>query len=555
MTTRRRRLEETVSLARRLVSAISSQITLAQLLVLIGLCLLLFLMVSKAWVYEDAYITFRTLDNFLNGYGLRWNVDERVQSFTHPLWLLLHVPFVFLFQNIYLVSIALSLLLSIGAVVVTLFSLRSLTTRVLLLVSLMLSESFILFSTSGLENPLSYFLFAAFVFVLWNEKAVPWFSLSLITALAAVNRLDTLLLYAPAYIYLVLKQRQQVKWSHCIAGFMPILFWETFSLWYFGFAFPNTKYAKLDTGIALSDYVRQGLLYARDLVQTDLSSAALIASSLASVFILAGVWLWRPQPRRGSEGRALFLGLGILAYCVYVIYIGGGFMSMRFWSLPAFASAVLLASFSRLIPNRTPALGWAVFLLIALASAVEATEPAWLQRSEETGIAQQYRLYPRSRLARNLESDAVATHPWSRAGTRHKVLAMTPGKTRMAILPTVGMYGFYAGPDVLILDQMALTDPLLARLPTRDSKVWRIGHFARKLPAGFADARISGDFSGMDPMLASYYKKLRFVTRGPLLSFDRLEMIIAFNLGRYEELRLAYLQRVKEPSRRPLHRP
>jgi len=37
-----------------------------------------------AWVCGDAYITFRTIDNLVHGYGLRWNVDERVQAFTHP---------------------------------------------------------------------------------------------------------------------------------------------------------------------------------------------------------------------------------------------------------------------------------------------------------------------------------------------------------------------------------------------------------------------------------------------------------------------------------------
>jgi hypothetical protein len=44
------------------------------------LLMLLYVLVVNAWVVDDAYITFRTIDNFLNGYGLRWNVAERVQS-------------------------------------------------------------------------------------------------------------------------------------------------------------------------------------------------------------------------------------------------------------------------------------------------------------------------------------------------------------------------------------------------------------------------------------------------------------------------------------------
>ena len=44
---------------------------------------------AGAWVSEDAHITFRAVVNFTNGDGPRWNLDERVQVFTHPLWMLL----------------------------------------------------------------------------------------------------------------------------------------------------------------------------------------------------------------------------------------------------------------------------------------------------------------------------------------------------------------------------------------------------------------------------------------------------------------------------------
>jgi arabinofuranosyltransferase len=34
------------------------------------------ILLRSAYVNEDAYITMRTVDNFINGYGLRWNVVE-----------------------------------------------------------------------------------------------------------------------------------------------------------------------------------------------------------------------------------------------------------------------------------------------------------------------------------------------------------------------------------------------------------------------------------------------------------------------------------------------
>lgn len=57
------------------------------LLILLGIFALV--LYRSAWLCDDAYITFRTVDNFINGYGLRYNTGERVQAYTHPLWLLL----------------------------------------------------------------------------------------------------------------------------------------------------------------------------------------------------------------------------------------------------------------------------------------------------------------------------------------------------------------------------------------------------------------------------------------------------------------------------------
>ena len=43
-------------------------------------------LLTNAWLCDDAYITYRSIDNFVSGYGPVWNSGERVQSYTHPLW-------------------------------------------------------------------------------------------------------------------------------------------------------------------------------------------------------------------------------------------------------------------------------------------------------------------------------------------------------------------------------------------------------------------------------------------------------------------------------------
>jgi arabinofuranosyltransferase len=57
------------------------------LLLILGMALTeLFL---SAWLSDDALITVRSVLNLISGYGPSFNLDERVQSFTHPLWFLL----------------------------------------------------------------------------------------------------------------------------------------------------------------------------------------------------------------------------------------------------------------------------------------------------------------------------------------------------------------------------------------------------------------------------------------------------------------------------------
>ena len=67
--------------------------SLAWGVLLATLAALLWLVYTRAWIGEDAFITFRTVDQFVHGNGLRWNVDERVQAYTHPLWMLAWIPF------------------------------------------------------------------------------------------------------------------------------------------------------------------------------------------------------------------------------------------------------------------------------------------------------------------------------------------------------------------------------------------------------------------------------------------------------------------------------
>ena len=97
------------------------------------------LLLWTAWINDDAYISFRVIDNFVNGHGLRWNTFERVQAYSHPLWLLLLIITNCIVPELFYATIVLSFLISITVILAVLNrardSLQALSIAVLLLSS------------------------------------------------------------------------------------------------------------------------------------------------------------------------------------------------------------------------------------------------------------------------------------------------------------------------------------------------------------------------------------------------------------------------------------
>ena len=123
--------------------------------------------VWRAWVSDDAFITLRTVDNALNGYGLRWNAVERVQAYTHPLWMLATLGLTVVVGSAYKAVVWLSVACSVVAAGLVVSRLaRGAFQACLAAVLAGSSTAFLDFATSGLENPLTHLLLAAFV-VVW----------------------------------------------------------------------------------------------------------------------------------------------------------------------------------------------------------------------------------------------------------------------------------------------------------------------------------------------------------------------------------------------------
>lgn len=483
--------------------------------------LLVTLVFRTAWLCDDAYITARTIDNWLHGYGLRWNVVERVQTFTHPLWLLVEAAAWRVSGGPYWSLMALSIVCAAsGAVLLTLVGGVSLAGAAALL-ALSASQAFVDFASSGLETPLTYLLLAAFLLEYWRGRSSPAWILGTTTmaSLLAVNRLDTLVLVAPALVHVMVVAARSKRTVQFLLGLAPLLLWEAFSVAYYGFPVPNTAFAKLATGVPQAELTTQGVAYLLNSWRVDPPTLIVIGGA-----VLAALW--------GRRLEALTVAGGLLLHLVYVVRVGGDFMSGRF-----LAPAVLMAAGVILYEARTQRreVHFAALLVVVAAIGLpKAVERAWWSRPfppvdsliDAHGIADERMVYARdTSLLRAMRRGAAPELAWVAAGRQ----AAAAGVTAMS-RDSVGMFGYGAGPSVQLVDTLALCDPLLARLPA--DRPWRIGHFHRPIPSGYIQMLRGRQARLDDPALDAYYAALRRVTRDPLWSRARWKAILVLNTSR-----------------------
>jgi arabinofuranosyltransferase len=497
------------------------------------------LVIRDAWLCDDAFITLRVIDNFHNGFGLRWNVVERVQVFTHPLWCLTLIAITGVFGKLAMTTLWFSICVSIVA-----FALivprpgRNNSDLVLLALMIPASKAVVQYSTSGLEGPLAFLLLALFVLACgglepdWNrrDRWVP-----LLAAAIVLTRQDLLLVVAPLCVAWLVRKGIRRAVMPLLAGAVAFAAWELFSLVYYGSLVPNTALAKLNTGLPFSVKVVQGFRYLSDFVVRDPSGFLVLALCL---FLLTSV-------RRDLKAQAV--AAGITLYALYIVWIGGDFMSGRFFTAPIFFAAAeslrTVEQESRLPTKAIAGIGIiSIFLVVVHLFGFNGFSSEVINRN---GIADERRFYaPALSLEKLIGGSAIERIRWVREATEWR----DKGPSGL-ITDTVGLSGYYGGPDVHILDVVALSDPLLSRLPAKSDS--RVGHFERRLPAGYKESLLTRELQIEDPDLEEYCRVLWSVTRGPLWSVSRIGKSTRLVVGAYDSLLDAYLDRSGAWHREP----
>ncbi len=458
------------------------------LLILAPVALLAVLAYGRRWVTEDAFLDVRVVQHLLAGYGPVFNVGERVEAYTSPLWIALLALWGLTGQPIEIGAVTLGLLCSAGGVLAAEAGALALAERLWHLdggprmrwLALPLGAAVIAalppmwdFATSGLETGLVFGWLGLAYWLLVHAmtscpaggQARPATSRQVVAAAVAglgpLVRPD-LALFSASFLAALLLQHLFVAGRRemftaglrlALAGGVLPLVYQVFRMGYFAALVPNPALAK-EAGLANWP---QGWTYAADLVQPYLLYVPLV--------LLLSWWLVLVGRAGGRRDQASLLLLiapvaaGLL-HGLYVIRIGGDFMHGRLLLPGLFGLCLPVAATWLPAPGlgaraglagwlaATPVLAWAVvcalWLRIPYAAKITphgiADERGWYVRQSRHShpvTAADYRQMAfavdgRTLRARLGTSPALSAGP---AGPYYRVLLLDTGDEEYSRLP------------------------------------------------------------------------------------------------------------------------
>ena len=476
--------------------------------------------ILRAWLCDDMMQTMRAVLNFINGYGPVSNVHERVQPFTHPLWFLLLSFTYAITRNFFLTPYFLSITLSLLAFLLFLiYNRENLLSIIIGGVTLICSRAYIDFSNSGLEAPLFHLLIILLVIsgenlkkcdeALSKKKLKIFFAIS---ALLFITRQDLVLLVFPYIVYIAFRTvvKSKISFKETLKiffiGMLPAILWETFSVYYYGFPFPATFYAKEFTGIPLKNYIINGCDYIKSFPLYDPFSAFMIVLSLV-------LYIYKKE--------FFPVSLGMIFYLIYIVYVGGDFMQGRFFT-PILLFGIL--KFRYLKFNSFSITSLLCFVIVMLGGFniyyFNKLDPYFSHKGYRSVADERGHHYHNQNLKNAIceSKEKNSTIPWKFTGLT-EVMTIGGGDSG----------GVWEGPNVYIIDDFSLNQALIARIPFNFTGYFRTGHVIRKLPTGYKESIMENKNLIQNKEIHDYYDHILRVTTGKLNSLDRFKSIFYVN--------------------------
>lgn len=333
-----------------------------------------FVQISKlgVWLIDDAGITFAYTRTLAQGYGLTQQPGmPPVEGFSNPLWMVLFVPFYWLglfepvvtskIVSLLFIAASLWLMLSLGRRVLG----KSLWLFMAPVLWVVLQPAFLIWTTSGLENPL-YMLLIMLLFKLcldameadslsWRDGA--WAGL-ICTALA-LTRPDGLtfaVLWPGVLLWRLIAKRGgwRAGWVFATTYAGTLGGYFLFRRLYFGYWWPNTYYAKQGTdGKNVLDVLQlatPALVKIQNVLRTA-SGEWLLYPSVLLLFFVAIFWALKQEAGPRGKGRGFVLAVAFFAVSGAIfLLLPDDWMSDYRFATPVFFFFALLAARILVIP-------------------------------------------------------------------------------------------------------------------------------------------------------------------------------------------------------------
>lgn len=502
----------------------------------------------QRWVAEDAFITLRVVDNLLAGHGPVFNIGERVEVYTHPLWMLMLAGAGQLGIEPATAAVYLGLALSVAGLAFAQLGAARLARHILevhdgrssfavpvgalVFVALPVVWDFL---TSGLETGLTFAWLGASFWLLVRRATAEMGSQSgrLPLGEAAIFGFGPLVrpdlgLFALAFLAVLIackvigeagrrKALDAVLLLLAFGSFVGV--YQVFRMGYFAALVPNTALAKEAAGANWG----RGWAYFSDLTVT-------YHLWIPLVFALTGwAWLlWRARRDLRLLAAAAAPVVAAMLHALYVIRVGGDFMHGRLL-LPALFG-VLLPVAAVVIPRtelrRQPVrLAWAAVAAVAVWALACGVFLRWSPGEDiardgaPQGIVDERAFFVAqtgSGHPMSVEDYQGTSFEWVEHGWRMRDFAATyprivltdhgshpldedvdPAIGLVIYARSIGVQSHAAGDQIRLVDLHGLGDPLASRMKvTGDTE--RPGH-EKTLPLVWIHARYA-DLDRVDPL-------------------------------------------------------